>query len=116
MSQSLQGQTDRRHRHGQLRQARGQLRGGTTEKTPCIFTEIYDYTSKACVIVLTLFFPTYVSNIVAMQIFLRQNVIILKGFILINNQLISSANANDINTDYYIANSTLASRYHGSVA
>ena len=38
---------------------------------------------------------------------------ILKGFILINNQLLSTANAKDINTDYFITNSTFASRYHG---
>ena len=47
---------------------------------------------------------------------LRQNVFILKDFILINNQLLSSANAKDMNIDYYITNSTLASRYHGSIA
>ena len=47
---------------------------------------------------------------------LRQNVFILKVFFLINNQLLSAANAKDINRDYYITNNTLASRYHGSVA
>ena len=35
-------------------------------------------------------------------------------FILINNQLLSTANAKDIKTDSYITNSTEASRYHGS--
>ena len=40
---------------------------------------------------------------------------ILKVFISINNQLLSTANAKDINTHYYITNNTLASRYHGSV-
>ena len=51
------------------------------------------------------------------QILLRQtNMFILKVFILINNQLLSTANTKDINTDYYITNSTEASRYHGSVA
>ena len=35
---------------------------------------------------------------------------------LINNQLLSTADAKDINTDYYITNSSLASRYYGSVA
>ena len=45
---------------------------------------------------------------------LRQNVFILKVFILI--QLLSTANAKDFNTVYYITNSTLASRYHRSVA
>ena len=44
---------------------------------------------------------------------LRQNVFILIVFILI--QLCGTANAMDINTDYYITNSTLASRHHGSV-
>ena len=39
---------------------------------------------------------------------------ILKVFILINKQLLSTANAKDINTDFYITNNTLASRYHGS--
>ena len=34
----------------------------------------------------------------------------------INNQLLSTANAKDINTDSYITNSTLASKYHGPVA
>ena len=57
------------------------------------------------------FFLTF--NFVVMQL-LRQNVFILKVFILI--QLLSTANAKDINTDYYITNSTLASRHHGSVA
>ena len=41
---------------------------------------------------------------------------ILKVFMLINNQLLSTANAKDFNTDYYITNSTLASNYYGSVA
>ena len=49
------------------------------------------------------------------QILLRQNVFILKVFILINKQQLSIANAKDINTDYYITNSFLASRYPGSV-
>ena len=40
--------------------------------------------------------------------------LILKKFIL--SQLLSAANAKDINTNYYIKNSTLASRYHESVA
>ena len=61
----------------------------------------------------SLFFLTQIANIVAMQL-LRQNVFILKVFILI--QLLNTANAKDINTEYYITNSTLASRYHGSVA
>ena len=39
---------------------------------------------------------------------------ILKVFILI--QLLSTVNAMDIKTDYYIKNSTLALRYKGSVA
>ena len=34
----------------------------------------------------------------------------MKVYILINNQLLSTANAKDINADYYITNSTLASR------
>ena len=42
-------------------------------------------------------------------------VFILKVLILINNQLLSIANAKDINADFYITNSTLASRFHGSV-
>ena len=42
-----------------------------------------------------------------------EKMFILKVFILI--QLLSTANAKDIKTDYYITNSTLASRYHGSV-
>ena len=42
---------------------------------------------------------------------MRQNV-----FILINNQLLSTANAKDIKTDYYITNIFLALKYHGSVA
>ena len=50
------------------------------------------------------------------QISLRQNKFILKVFILINNQLLSAANAKDTNTDYYFTNSTLALNYHGSVA
>ena len=50
------------------------------------------------------------------QELLRQNLFILQLFILINNQLLSTANAKDINTDYYITNSTLATRYRGSVA
>ena len=37
-------------------------------------------------------------------------------FILINYQLLTTASAKDINTDYYITNSTLASRYHGAVS
>ena len=48
---------------------------------------------------------------------LRQNVFILKVFIskvFILIQLLITANAMDINTDYYITNSTLASIYHGS--
>ena len=56
-------------------------------------------------------FSTQVPNIVATQFFLRQNV-----FNLINNQLLNTANAKDINTDCYITNSTLASSYHKSVA
>ena len=68
------------------------------------------YASKACVIVRTIFFFQPKS-----QILLRQNMFILKVFNLIYNQLLSTANAKDINTDYYITNSTLASRYHGSV-
>ena len=63
-----------------------------------------------------LFFSTKEANVVATQILLRQNVFILKVFILINNQLLKTANAKDINTDYYITNSTLASMYHGFVA
>ena len=51
-----------------------------------------------------------------LQLLLRQNVFILKVSIFINNQLLSTANANDINTDYYFTNSFLASSYHGSVA
>ena len=43
-------------------------------------------------------------------------VFILKMIMLVNNQLISTANAKDINADCYITNYTLASRYHGSVA
>ena len=54
------------------------------------------------------------ANVVATQILMRQIVFILKILILINNQLSSTANAKDINTDYYITNSTLASRI-GSV-
>ena len=50
------------------------------------------------------------------QILLQQHVFILKAFILINNQLLKTANSKDINTDYYITNSISASRYHGSVA
>ena len=50
------------------------------------------------------------------QVLLRQNVLALKVFILINNHLLSTANGKDINTDYYITNCTLASRYHESVA
>ena len=42
--------------------------------------------------------------------------VILKVFVLINSQLLSTANAKDINTDYFITNITLASRYRGSVA
>ena len=34
----------------------------------------------------------------------------------INYQLLSTANAKDINTEYYNTNNILASRYHGSVA
>ena len=56
-------------------------------------------------------FSNLVANIVAEQILLRQNM-----FILIKNQLFSTANAKDINTDYYITNSSLASNYHGYVA
>ena len=52
----------------------------------------------------------YDANIVA------KNVFILKVLILANNQLLSTANAKDVNTDYYITNRTSASRYHGSVA
>ena len=37
----------------------------------------------------------------------------LEVLILMNNQLLSTANAKDINTDYYITNSL--SRYHGYV-
>ena len=44
------------------------------------------------------------------QILLRKNV-----FNLINHQLLSTAKAKEINTDYYITNSTLASKYHASV-
>ena len=36
--------------------------------------------------------------------------------ILINNQLVSAAYAKGINTEYYITNNALASRYHGSVS
>ena len=43
-------------------------------------------------------------------------VFILKVFILINNQLLSTGNAKEINIRYYITRSILASRYHGSVA
>ena len=50
------------------------------------------------------------------QILLRQNVFILQMFILINKQLLSTANAEDVIKDYFITNSTLASKYHGSVA
>ena len=50
------------------------------------------------------------------QILLRQDAFILQVFILINIQLLSTANAKNIKTDYYInTNSTLAARYHGSV-
>ena len=42
-------------------------------------------------------------------------VFILKVFILVNNQLLSTDNAKDINAGYCITNSTLASSYHGSV-
>ena len=45
---------------------------------------------------------------------LLQNVFVLKVFILI--QLLSTANAKDINTDYFITNSILASGHRGSVA
>ena len=31
-------------------------------------------------------------------------------------QLLSTANAKDFNQDYYVTNSTLALRYHGSLA
>ena len=41
---------------------------------------------------------------------------ILKVFIVINNHLLITASAKDSYTDYYIINSTLASKYHGSVA
>ena len=44
------------------------------------------------------------------------NIVATKVIMLINNQLLSTANAKDINTDYYITNSPLASRYRGSVA
>ena len=44
-----------------------------------------------------------------------QKVFTLKVFILINKQPLRTANANDINTDYYLTNCTLASRYHGSL-
>ena len=47
---------------------------------------------------------------------LRQIVFILKVFILINNQLLSTAIAKDVNTVYYFTNSTLASRHHGYVS
>ena len=50
------------------------------------------------------------------QMLLRQSVFILKVFFLINNQLLSTVNAKEINTDYYITNSTLAAMYHASVA
>ena len=50
------------------------------------------------------------------QILLWKDAFILKVFILANNQLLSAANAKDINTDYYITICTLASRYRGSVA
>ena len=59
----------------------------------------------------SLFFQPKSQNIVATLILMRQNV-----FILINNQLLSTANAKDINTGYYVTNGTLVSRYHGTVA
>ena len=34
----------------------------------------------------------------------------------INNQLLITANSKDINAEFYITNSALASRYHGPVA
>ena len=37
-------------------------------------------------------------------------------YFFINKQLLSTANAKEFNTDYHITNSTLPSRYHGSVA
>ena len=50
------------------------------------------------------------------QILLRSKFGATEFVRLINNQLLSTANAKDIYTDYYITNSLLASRYHGSVA
>ena len=57
---------------------------------------MYNYTSKACVKYEQFFFQP------ESQILLRKNVFILKLAILINNKLLSTANAKDINTDYYI--------------
>ena len=73
---------------------------------------IYIYTSIACVISKTFFIFQPKS-----QILLRSKscvVFISKVFILI--QLLSTANAMDINTDYYNRNRILTSRYHGFVA
>ena len=44
------------------------------------------------------------------------HIVAAKCVLLIKNQLLSTANAKVINTDYYIANNTLASRYNRSVA
>ena len=46
----------------------------------------------------------------------EKNVFILKVLILNLNQLLGAVNSKDSNTDYYITISTLASRYHGSIA
>ena len=45
-----------------------------------------------------------------------ENFILLQYEHKINNQLLSTANAKDNKTDYYITNNTLASMYHVSVA
>ena len=74
-----------------------------------MFTNGVNYTSKACVAVWT---RKYESVLLLKY----ESVLLLQYVHKINNQLLSSANAKDINTDYYITNSTLASRYHRSVA
>ena len=45
-----------------------------------------------------------------------ESVLLLRYVHKINNQLLSTANAKDIKTDYYRTNNHLASRYHGSRA
>ena len=74
--------------------------------------QIYNYTSKACVILRTQFFPTQVANIGARF----ESALLLQYMHKINNQRLSTANAKDINTHYCITNRTLASRRYGSVA